>query len=57
VGAAKCKFMTFRWNGDLVPYYMYNTKYVSPAFVQPLSIKLKKCVPKKLPTTAFFLQK
>jgi hypothetical protein len=54
---AKCNFVTFRWNGDLVLYDMYNTKYVSPAFVQPVSIKLKKSIPKKLPTTAFFLQK
>jgi hypothetical protein len=54
---AKCKFVTFHWNGDLVPYDIYDTKYVSQAFVQPLSIKLKKYIPQEVPTTAFFLQK
>jgi hypothetical protein len=54
---AKCKFITSRWNGDLVPRDMYDTNYVCPAFVLPMSIKLKKLLPKKLPTTAFFLQK
>jgi len=53
---AKCKFVTFWWNRDQVPHYIYNTRYISLAFVQPLGIKLDKTNHKKLLTTASFSQ-
>jgi hypothetical protein len=53
---AKCIFVTFWWNRNQVPHYIYNTKYVSLAFVQPLGVKLNKTIHKKLLTIASLLQ-
>jgi len=51
---AKCKFVTSWWNGDSVPHPNTMPKR-SPAFIQPLGIKLQKCIPKKPSITASFL--
>ena len=42
-------------NWDLVPHDIFSTRYVSPGFVQPLGLQLRKSTAKKLPTTASFL--